>query len=556
MEQIDYTKYLPSSPPEGLLGWVIQKGAFQKEYLIYKSAWEYEPLEDRNRKVVEVCCTACGRKFIAEREDVESCGRSYAPAPFGFLNEEPLEAVISGMTTKCPICGTLAEARHVTNVPHGIWDYSWGTSVHRIPVDGKRDRFCLVDWRYQRTITKEGRSFFDPHLWTAWVVEERKIIRIAGYRKNFTQLIPQAPVQTKRYYDDYTKMLHIQPFGFEAMEGTTAENSRLDLYIRDGGVRLVSYLALWRKKPAAENLVVQGYTKILDDLIANEMDAYASRGNIPAVRQVDWKKKRPGQMLHMEKWQERLIGRTLDRGKLEQLVWAEEQQITLETPEKLLGLLEIGGYQARELWKKTGALQNRGVENHTRNDNAFWRAVRYLQKDRTRTAGELTDYWEMARKLGMDLEEPQVRWPKKLKQAHDRAVERFNQLESEKSIADFQKRYEELAEFAWYRNGIFIRPCANEAELKAEGKQLHHCVATYAKRYMRGETAIFFIRRMEDPNTPWFTLELDEKELKVRQNRGKYNCARLPEIEEFEQAWLGWLRAKQATENKKGTNAA
>lgn len=573
MEQIDYTKHLPAVPPEGLLGWAMSKGAFQKEYLIYKAAWEYEPLEERNQKVVEVSCTACGRKFIAEREDVESCGRRYAPAPFGFLNEEPLEAVISDMTTKCPICGTVAEAIHVTNVPHGILDYSWATSVHRIPAEGKKDRLCLVDWRYQRTITRDGQSFFDPHLWTAWIVEERKIIRIAGYRKNLTQLIPQAPMQTKRYYDDYKKALHIQPFDFDALEGTTAEHSRLDLYVKDGGERLVSYLALWRKKPTAENLVVQGYTKLLDRLVGNEMDAYMHRGNIPTVPSVDWKQKRPGRMLHMDKWQERLIGKTLDRNKLEQLVWAEEQRISLETPGKLLGLLEIGGYQARELWKETGALVNRDVEiaasaapprndkngakKEPRNDSGcgeFWRAVRYLRKDRSRTAGELTDYWNMARKLGMDLEEPQVKWPKNLKQAHDRAVERYNQLESKKTVADFRKRYEELASFAWYRNGIFIRPCANEAELKSEGKILHHCVATYAKRYQKGETAIFFIRRMEAPNTPWFTLELDEKQLKVRQNRGKYNCARLPEVEEFEQEWLGWLRANSA--EKKGRDVA
>ena len=96
MEQIDYTGYLPAEPPEGLLGWAMTQGAFQREYLIYKAVWEYDPLENRSRRVVEVCCTACERNFIAEREEAGECCRSYAPAPFGFRNEEEGAAAAAG----------------------------------------------------------------------------------------------------------------------------------------------------------------------------------------------------------------------------------------------------------------------------------------------------------------------------------------------------------------------------------------------------------------------------------------------------------------------------
>ena len=60
---------------------------------------------------------------------------------------------------------------------------------------------------------------------------------------------------------------------------------------------------------------------------------------------------------------------------------------------------------------------------------------------------------------------------------------------------------------------------------------------------MRGQTAIFFLRREEDPDKPWYTLELDEKELTVKQNRGFQNCARTAEVEAFEKKWVAWLRA-------------
>ena len=76
-----------------------------------------------------------------------------------------------------------------------------------------------------------------------------------------------------------------------------------------------------------------------------------------------------------------------------------------------------------------------------------------------------------------------------------------------------------------------------------EGNALHHCVGTYGKKHANGSTAIFFIRRASRPNEPWYTLELDEKKLEVRQNRGKHNCARVPEVQAFENKWLAWVWA-------------
>lgn len=39
------------------------------------------------------------------------------------------------------------------------------------------------------------------------------------------------------------------------------------------------------------------------------------------------------------------------------------------------------------------------------------------------------------------------------------------------------------------------------------------------------------------------TLELDERELTVQQNRGMRNCPRTPEVRAFEDLWLSWVRA-------------
>lgn len=76
-----------------------------------------------------------------------------------------------------------------------------------------------------------------------------------------------------------------------------------------------------------------------------------------------------------------------------------------------------------------------------------------------------------------------------------------------------------------------------------EGRELHHCVATYAKRHASGETAIFFIRHINEPDKPrilhW---NLILKICVSRQNSGLRHCARTPEVEKFEEKWVEFVK--------------
>lgn len=98
-----------------------------------------------------------------------------------------------------------------------------------------------------------------------------------------------------------------------------------------------------------------------------------------------------------------------------------------------------------------------------------------------------------------------------------------------------------------------IRPVRDEDELRREGNELNHCIGSYAQRHAEGKTAIFLIRRAETPDKPWYTLELDENKLSVRQNRGKHNCDKTKEIQAFEAAWIA--RCQELTVPKKKQRA-
>jgi len=56
----------------------------------------------------------------------------------------------------------------------------------------------------------------------------------------------------------------------------------------------------------------------------------------------------------------------------------------------------------------------------------------------------------------------------------------------------------------------FLRLPEDEQDLKDEGKALSHCVGGYGSRIKRGECAIVFLRRLDDPDTSFVTVELNK----------------------------------------------
>ena len=162
------------------------------------------------------------------------------------------------------------------------------------------------------------------------------------------------------------------------------------------------------------------------------------------------------------------------------------------------------------------------------------------------------DYLRECEQLHFDLHDREILFPKDLTAAHNRTME---QVKFEKNKADqekFQKAVEKLEKFAWSEGEFFIRPAREQMELTAEGKALHHCVGGYIKRMAEGETAIFFLRKVSEPDKPFYTLELQKK--RVIQCRTDHNASydRNPDVKNFVDMWMekvvlkGKKKAKEA----------
>ena len=156
------------------------------------------------------------------------------------------------------------------------------------------------------------------------------------------------------------------------------------------------------------------------------------------------------------------------------------------------------------------------------------------------------DYMEACKFLHLDCHDDKIRYPKDFKRWHDIRIEemdvirrennrkqkllrakearaRKKQLEKEqRELAEnFLKAAEKYLPLAGFTEdehyAIFI--ARSPAELIKEGNALSHCVGRcgYDRKMAREETLIFFVRKMEELDKPFVTLEYSIKQKKVLQ---------------------------------------
>ena len=297
---------------------------------------------------------------------------------------------------------------------------------------------------------------------------------------------------------------------------------------------------------ADKGALVHGLPRVLDDLLYNQNREDLWEGNkkgLPELLELDWSHTRPAQLFRLTR-EELRLGREQDWGVL---FWR------LFTGAKALGERLTGSDMVNAFYlgdDHAAELVGRGPVG---------KSLRYLLRqcelagvedegddpdpDGVIDVQTLLDYWDMAGRLGWDLRNERVRFPRNLLAAHDEAAAQAALLEERGLAGRFRIRRMVLRKYTFKAGGLLIRPARSQKELTEEGNTLHHCVSTYGKRHANGETAIFFIRQKDSPKRSYYTLELDEKELKVRQNRGLRNCPRTPEVQAFEELWLRWVRA-------------
>lgn len=553
---------LAETPPEGLLPWVRADREIKWDnYLIYRAGRYRDPLTGMSEKCVDAVCTVCGQSM-----KLEHVANGNGEAPFGFAWNTPEGKRLTGRSGRkvcCPECGAEVTARHISYVKHTD-EFVWPISLEPMG-----ETLILYLWRVQRWADKQGEIHWDARPWEAVAYSQGKAYKYVHWMKTIngaTCYLSKWESRVRFTDTIYDIDLVYCPEGIgKATLGTCMENSKLELYMAvKGEYRFpATWLRIYQRHNNAENLMTCAAAKLTAGMLASEkrVQTYTRcfNENTDLLKTVDWKKVRPWDMLRIQKEELGYFnGKAREDG-------AERLAVTM--------LLRKSGFsvhpgEENPEWMRGSAREFMRLGIHPAKVESYLsRQKRKYPKDCITEYG-ITDYWRDAEWLGMDLNDPVIRWPQRFKTAHDAAADRRRTLmdEERKRIAaaeaaerdeNFRKRFERMSRYAWEKDGILIRPARTVQELIDEGKELSHCVASYAPRHAAGGLTIFFVRHASEPDKPWFTLNFNEKTMSVTENRGKCNCARTPEVQAFENAWLAWVRAgaKKKKTNKEA-NAA
>lgn len=150
------------------------------------------------------------------------------------------------------------------------------------------------------------------------------------------------------------------------------------------------------------------------------------------------------------------------------------------------------------------------------------------------------DYLRICEILKKKTDDEMVYRPRELKRRHNEAVAERETRAAELIVDEYSEKYgeaesvlQEIKEkFEYAGNGFIIKVPDRIVDIVIEGRCLHHCIASsdrYLERIKNHETYICFLRKAAEPNTPYYTIEVEPGGT-IRQHRGY-----LDEEPEFEQ---------------------
>lgn len=152
------------------------------------------------------------------------------------------------------------------------------------------------------------------------------------------------------------------------------------------------------------------------------------------------------------------------------------------------------------------------------------------------------DYLKAAKELYGSLN-ADTRYPGDLVKEHDRITALLVEKKNAKQARQLAKRVNLLEAFDFSDKEFTIFPLRTIADFINESKLLKHCVKTYIDRCAKGGTNIFALRRTEEPEKPYFTVNI-ANDGHLIQNRGVGNCAPPEEVKRFVNKWLKFVKKK------------
>lgn len=344
----------------------------------------------------------------------------------------------------------------------------------------------------------------------------------------------------------------------------------------------------YREFPQLEWFIKMGLYKLAAHLINEFHDGafgYESRNGIRGLRKSG---KTIFEILGLTKENTRIL-QSID-GNIDELRLLQEAQssgynLKVEELERFYKLFGCNTTLIRKENRKSTIhkicryIEREGADYRVGESGQCWRYSYMQRKERPdireerlqNCAKDWLDYLNWCKELKYDLNNMFFYFPKNFKKVHDRTAAEYQALQDKKA-AEKKRREDErikreaevmkklleemLKENAGIDNaflikgkGLILRVPRDTQEIKNEGAALHHCVGTYVDRVAKGQTHIFFVRRVEEPDTPYFTMEYNNG--RVIQCRGNHNCGMPASVKAFVAAFEKLMKEREEKMERK-----
>lgn len=487
-------------------------------------------------------CTGCGRDFPIEIKAM----RTYTNNDIGVLTAKHNDKVI------CPCCGRTVTKRYAgyarkdmyANAAEFKVDKAGGliVYVYRFIYEFSRDfHICKPSWTCWQIGYFDLHKYF--HMLYSWWNNSH-----AYTGDRYTNEILFTNEQKVHLPFDYTQSIKC----FELQNAVKKSNLKyacLDEYMNGNSVRdMFKYLKFYCSYPEiTEKLMKEGYKEDIKQYLFGNLGGCFNvcAKNVPAFFKLD--------KAHLKTLHE--FKHIYGRNEIKAMQYMQNNGIKLtygifnfiSSNYRNIGLIRrlqdfMGMQKLIKYVEKQGALcmcQN------------YYRTIEYLFFSNYR------DYIQQCEMLGYDLADKNIAVPMNLFQAHQQLTDLLNKKKAEEKtriqaqkMKAFKKRFVKLKEKYYFTDGnLLIRPAEDYKDLQKEGTTLHHCVySNYADKYIKGKTDILFIRRVSEPDKPFYTMEYRNGQ--VIQCRTLYNAGTTDEVKAFIEKWKKFLKSNTKKKKK------
>lgn len=457
-------------------------------------------------------CTHCRSEFkthipkpsAKELAELEMCGCSV-----GMFLREDWEKKRQGGKMKCPSCGSECIVKHVNRGHSKLYDFAYFTFYEKSIIDPKIlvARFILASRDYATNYRGVETKYATEASYVFEYKKGGKMIKDvwnygSGYHKGFAK-----KVHNLEHKHNYSRVTYSEESIVNAVKDTPFAWSGWEHYkeyARNYFGDKIEFFDLFARYPMTEYLTKLGYKDLIIDKLQKS----------PTFSAINWKGKDIFKVFKLSKDEFNAI----KRQEIKITYWF--LHLIKINKEKNLGL------SLKELEDFSVSFYGEGEIDNIKQlcilGMTFRDAFRYISKQFHRSGRshyysasgvikDWNDYIKDCKELGKDLTLECVCFPNNLKEAHDETIQIIKRIVDKKLNAKFLERYKKLKEYCFEYKGLIIRPAKSPSELASEGKALVHCVSGYSKDHADGRTNIFFIRRSNEPNKPFYTVEIIKK---------------------------------------------